>query len=122
MSIKCDFVLAWSATPEQLTALGTALWRWCTRAAGNTGIYQYLDNQALTDLIAGRLPAPGPSVRHAERGVHFGVWDEVSPDRQAAIDSLRREMPAEGIEDVLVGGKSWDSVESKETASVAMWR
>jgi hypothetical protein len=57
-------------TPGQLTALGAALWRWCTRSAGHTGIYRYLDNQALTtaeaDIIrtawayAGK-PPQGPS-------------------------------------------------------------
>ncbi len=45
MSIKCDVFLQWTATPDQLTALGAALWRWCIRAAADTGIYQYLDNQ-----------------------------------------------------------------------------
>jgi hypothetical protein len=44
MSIKCDVVLQCSATPDQPTSLGAALWRWCNRAAGDTGIYQYLDN------------------------------------------------------------------------------
>ena len=52
MSITCDVILQWGATPEQLRALGAALWRWCDRTAGDTGIYQYLDNQALADLIA----------------------------------------------------------------------
>jgi hypothetical protein len=122
MPINCDIILQWSATPEQLSVLGAALWRWCTRAAGNNSFYQYLDNQALADLIAGKLPAPGRTVRQAERGVHVGIRDEVSHDRQAAIDSLRREMPAEGIEDILIDGKSWGVVESKETASVAMFR
>jgi hypothetical protein len=93
MSKNCDVILQWSATPEQLRALGTALWRWCNRAAGNTGIYQYLDNQALADLIAGKLPA---SSQTEGRGVHLWVRDEASPDRQATIDSLRREIPAKG--------------------------
>lgn len=56
MAIACDVLLRWSATPDQLTALGTAWWRWCNRSAGDAGIYQYLDNQALADLIAGKLP------------------------------------------------------------------
>ena len=45
-------ILPWAATPEQLTAVGAALWRWCTRAAQDSGIYKFLDNQALADLIA----------------------------------------------------------------------
>ena len=58
MSIKCDLILQWSATPEQLTALGAAMWRWCNRAAGNTGIYQYLDNQVLADLLFQVIRSP----------------------------------------------------------------
>jgi hypothetical protein len=46
MSMNCDIILQWSATPAELTDLGAALWRWCNRTAGDTGIYQYLDNQA----------------------------------------------------------------------------
>ena len=108
MSINCDVILQRSATPDQLTALGGALWRWCNRAAGSTGIYHYLDNQELADLIAGKLPSsqtPGPGER---RGVHLRVRDEVSFDRQETIDSLRWEMPTKGVEDVVVDGTSWN--------------
>jgi hypothetical protein len=105
MSINCDVVLQWSAPPEQLRALGDALWRWCTRAAGDTGIYRYLDNQALADLIAGTLPASSQTER---RGVHFRVRDEASHDRQGTIDSLRREISAEDVEDIVVAGTSWN--------------
>jgi len=112
MSINCDIILQWSATPEQLTALGAALWRWYNRAAGNTGIYQQLDNQALADLIAGKLPASSPTLRQAERGgVHFRVRDEASQDRQATIDSLRREIPTQGVEDIVVDGTSWNLID-----------
>lgn len=108
MSITCDVVLQWSAPPEQLAALGAALWRWCIRTAGNTGIYRYLDNQALADLIAGKLPA----LSQGEcRGVHFWVRDEASHDRQVTIDSLRREIPAKGVEDIVVDGKSWNPID-----------
>src|SRR5947209_453010 len=109
MSVHCDIILRWGATPEQLTVLGAALWRWCSRAAGAAGVYPRLDDQPLADLIAGRLPASGRILRRADRrGVHFVVRDEASPDRRAAIASLRREIPDEGIEDILVDGKSWD--------------
>jgi hypothetical protein len=109
MPINCDVILQWNATPAQLSALGAALWRWCSGTAKDTGIYHYLDNQALADLIAGRLPTTTQTPWQAERrGVHFRVRDEASPDRLAAIAGLRREMPAEGIEDILVDGKSWN--------------
>ena len=104
MSMNCDVILQWNATPAELTNLGAALWRWCNHAAGATGIYQYLDNQALADLIAGKLPV---SSQTKPGKVHFQFRDEVSHDRQATIDSLRREIPAEGVADILVEGKSW---------------
>jgi hypothetical protein len=112
MSINCDLILQWSATPEELTALGAALWRWRSRAAGNTGVYQYLDNQALADLIAGKLPASGQPPRQTERrGIHFRIRDDGSHDRQATIDSLRREIPAKGVADIVVDGTSWNRID-----------
>ena len=112
MSIKCDVILQWTATPDQLTALGAALWRWCTRAAGTTGIYQYLDNQALADVIAGKLPMSSqPQWSDNGSGVHLQVRDEVSQDRQTAIDSLRHSIPAKGVEDIVVDGTSWNRID-----------
>ncbi len=109
MAMNCDMILQWGATPEQLTALGAALWRWCNRAAGASGIYQQLDNQALADLVAGKLPAsnqrPWPGDR---RGVHFWFQGETFQDRLTTIGSLRRDIPAEGVEDIVINGKSWN--------------
>jgi hypothetical protein len=110
VSIYCHVILKPSATPGQLARLGAALWRWCTHAAGRAGMYQYLDNQALADLLAGRLPAADPAAPPAERwGARFGVGDGAFRDRQALIDSLRREIPAEGVEDVRADGVSWNA-------------
>lgn len=106
MSVTCDIILKGSATPQQLTALGEALWRWCNRAAENTGVYQFLDNQALADLIEGQLPASSQPAGRS--GVRFRVRDESSHDRGATVASLRRELPAVGVEDIVVDGKSWD--------------
>jgi hypothetical protein len=108
MSMNCDVILQWNATPAELTNLGAALWHWCNHAAGSTGTYQYLDNQALADLIAGKLPV---SSQTKPGRVHFKFRDEVSHDREATIDSLRREIPAEGVADILVEGKSWKPIE-----------
>ena len=107
MSILCDVTLRWSATPEQLRALGAALWRWSTGALGNTSIYQYLDNQVLADLMDGKHPVSTQTPRQAESGVHLSIRDEASADRQATLTRLRRQLPAAGVEDIVVAGKSW---------------
>lgn len=102
MSVHFDIILRRDMAPEQITAFGSALWRWCRVTAGNIGMYQYVDNQPLADLIAGRLPT-------ANRGaVHFRAWDRTSPDRQAAIDSFRWALPAHCVENVVVDGKNWE--------------
>jgi hypothetical protein len=108
MPIDCDVILQWNATPGQLRALGAALWQWYRHAQGNTDVYQHLNNQGLADLLAGRLPVQGPTTRQTERrGIHFGFRDETSQDSRATADRLRRELPSEGVEDILVGGESW---------------
>ena len=107
MSVIYDVILRPDATPSQLRAVGAALWRWCIRTAGEENIFRYLDNQVLADLTAGRHPTPiepGSDYRHRS---HFRARDELSRDRQTAVDGLRGEMPEEGILDVLVDGTSW---------------
>jgi hypothetical protein len=105
MSIQCDVIMQWNATPAQLRALGAGLWRWCAGAVGQTGMYRLLDNQPLADLIAGKLP----SLRHdGQAGVHLFLQDKISPSRRATIASLRREVPATGLVDIIVGGASWN--------------
>ncbi len=118
MSIECDVVVKWTATPEQLTSLGAALWRWCNRKGVTTGICQYLDNQALADLIDGKLPVLSqPPLHKDRRGVHLRLRDEVSQNSQATLDGLRRDLPAGGIEDVVVDGTSWNLVASEAEPS-----
>jgi hypothetical protein len=118
MPINCDIILQWNATSGQLRALGAALWRWCRHGEGDTGVYQHLDNQVLADLLAGRLPAPSQTPRQDERrGVHFGVRDERSQDREATADSLRKAIPSEGVEDILVNGRSWALIPETHPAS-----
>lgn len=109
MSSNCDLILKWGATPGELRSLGAALWRWCTRAAGNAAVYRYLDNQPLADLIAGRLPE---SNQTDARGIHLWILDSASSDRQALIDCLRREIPTNGVEDIMIDGTSWNQEDS----------
>jgi hypothetical protein len=110
MAMNCDLILQWNATPGQLTDLGAALWRCCSRAGSS--VYQLLDNQALADLFAGRLPGSSPTAgRSDRRGVHFWFQGEASHDRQMTIGKLRREIPPGGVEDILINGKSWDLID-----------
>jgi hypothetical protein len=110
MSIRCDVIVNGSATPEQLTALGCAFWRWGNRTMSSRDFYQYLNSQLLADLIAGRLPKSGQTpVQSAQRadGIHFEVDDNESLDSQGAIARLRREIPDRGVVDITVAGLSW---------------
>jgi hypothetical protein len=110
--MTCELILQWSATPEELTGLRGALWRWCNRAAGPTSIYQCLDNQGLADLIAGRFPASSQTPWRADRrGVHFQFQAEAFHDRQATIGSRRRDIPVEGVEDIVKNGKCWELID-----------
>jgi hypothetical protein len=109
MAMNCDVTLRWGATPEELTALGNALWRWCNHTAERSGVYQHLDNQALADLLAGRLPASSePPGQVQPGGVRFRIWDDTSVDRRATIHGLRQQLPTRAVEDIAVEGKSWD--------------
>ena len=108
MSIDCEMTLRRTATAAQLAELGRALWGWLLRGARETSMGDQLDNQTLADLIAGQLPVAG---------VFFRFRDESSADRQATLDSLRRQLPAGGVADILVAGKSWNAIADPEAAS-----
>jgi hypothetical protein len=108
MSIHCEVFLRWDATPAQQRALGVALWGWCHHTARIADPYQYLDNQALADLLAGRLPTSGSVSQGVGLPyVHFLVRGDPACDRQTTLESLRLDIPSEGITDVRVEGISW---------------
>lgn len=121
MSINCTVTLRWDSTPAQQRALGLALWHWCNRASGNAGMYPYLDNQALADLLAGRLPASEATGWAASSPrVSFAVPGDPARDGEATLESLRRAMPGEAVAQVSVDGISTrlaDAV-SRKTAAV----
>ena len=116
MSFNCDIIIEWKATPGELTALGNALWGWCSRSAGHAGIYGLLNNQALADLITGKLPNADDQ-RPDLRGVHFRIGDYASRNIREAIESLRQELPTEGVGDILVDGISWSGDGAPPAAS-----
>jgi hypothetical protein len=107
MSINCSVTLRWDATPTQLKALGVALWHWCNGASGNAGMYPYLDNQALADLLAGQLPASEAAAWDAGLPrVQFSVPGDPARDGAATLEGLRRALPGEGVAEVRVDGIS----------------
>jgi hypothetical protein len=111
MSISCDIILAPTATRAQLHALGIALWQWCTHASEASGLYPFLDNQALADLMEGKFPLSSqPRLRDDRRGIRFKMRDEASRDRLTTINRLRRELPTPAVADILVEGISWQAV------------
>lgn len=70
-------------------------------------MYPYLDNQALADLLAGRLPALGATGRDAGLPyVEFTVPGDPARDGEATRESLRRGIPGEGVAEVWVDGIS----------------
>jgi hypothetical protein len=110
MSRTCDVILDWSATPAELNALGTALWSWCQRTGGDGATYRNVDSQSLADLIAGERPLFRlPPVQAQRQSLRFLVHEGRFPDRGTTIESLRHEIPAEGVYDVLVDGITWNS-------------
>jgi hypothetical protein len=121
MSINCEVILRWGATPEQQRALGRALWGWCHRAAGGAGTYQYLDNQGLADLLAGRPPAAAPWARDGGLlRVLFSVPGDPARDGAATLESLRRAIPSEGTTEVRVDGLSWRPAGVQGPAAAAL--
>jgi hypothetical protein len=121
MSINCEVILRWDAAPEQQRALGRALWGWCHRAAGGAGTYQYLDNQGLADLLAGRPPAAAPWAREGgPPRVLFSVPGDLARDGAATLDSLRQAIPSEGTADVRVDGLSWRPAAVRGAATAAL--
>jgi hypothetical protein len=107
MSINGAISLRWDSTPEQQRALGAALWRWCHRKARSVGMYPYLDNQALADLLAGRLLASAAAGRDAGLpSVQFTVPGDPARDGEATLESLRRRIPGEGVAEIRVEGSN----------------
>ncbi|HEY7157220.1 MAG TPA: acyl-CoA desaturase, partial [Gemmataceae bacterium] len=105
MSINCAVILRWDSMPEQRRAMGAALWRWCHQAAASAGMYPYLDNQALADLLAGKLPASGATASDAGLPrVPFTVPGDPARDGEATLESLRRAIPGEGVAEIRVEG------------------
>src|SRR4051794_39501218 len=116
MSITCEIAVNLNATPDELRAVGTALWRWRCRGAGDSDLYQLLDSQGQADLLAGRLPLLNRTPSVAGRwSVRFRIRDDIFESPRSVLDSLRQEIPKGGVDDVFVDGESWQT-SSREVA------
>lgn len=110
MSIRCDVILKPDASPAEVAAVAAGLWHWCATTAGSAGMYRHINDQVFADLLQGKLPPLAPSEATGGWAHRFQVRDRTSSDRRATILGLRREVPAGGVEDILVGGASWDEL------------
>ena len=110
MSIACEVLLRRDASPSQLRELGAALRRWYVREAREHGIALYTNQDGINALRAGQLPQPVCGRRGGRRlAVPFDVRDGKSYSREATIESLRKDIPADLVEDILIDGQSWDA-------------
>ena len=129
--VGCWVIPRWDATPEQRQVLGEALGRWSKRESDPNGLLHHMDHLALLDLLAVESPqacvlqmlgkageadpwresaAPGEEADKTipeERTVFFAVRGGSSYDRWRVIASLRQDIPAELVEDILIDGQSW---------------
>jgi stearoyl-CoA desaturase (delta-9 desaturase) len=107
MTMNCTVFLRRDSTPAQQKSLGAALWQWCTGALGSAGMYPYLDNQALADLLAGKLPASEAGGWDAgSPRVSFTVPGDPACDGAATLASLRRALPSEAVAEMRVEGNT----------------
>jgi hypothetical protein len=127
MLVRCEVIPRPDLTPAQYKALGRAL-----AGARAAGILPSTVDPEVQDLLAGGPPLPLPvqlmaagirgpgggpltlrslrreGFRRSEltrRWVVFGLSDEAG-ERAAAVDWLRRHVPARLVADVRVGGRS----------------
>jgi hypothetical protein len=112
MALSCEVLMKKSATPEQLSALGAALWGWCNQGAGGSAVFQYVNNQVLADLMAGKFPVSNHWSREASPlSLRFNVRGNTSRDFRPTVNSLRRDLPVLAIEDIVIDGVSWNLVD-----------
>jgi hypothetical protein len=132
--VECEVIPRRDANPGQLKALADALDRWIADHAVPSVTTSY----ALADLRAGELPQPlsvaferylddhlaergGTPPSGTERGVrHRAILDKLGSmargrtvfvhvrDAREAAETLRRCVPAELVEDILIDHRSWE--------------
>jgi hypothetical protein len=130
--IACWVLPRRDGTAAERQVLGDALGRWSKRESGENGILHHMDNLALLDLLAeespqafvlqmlGKTGEPDPWGEKVvpalgaeppapeERTVFFAVRGGSSYDRRRVIASLRQDIAADLVEDILIDNQSWD--------------
>jgi hypothetical protein len=96
-AIRCEIRMRRSLSVAGRKQLASALLRW--RSQQPKGVVQYFDVKATNELLAGEFPPSGL--------LTFAIWDS-SFDREALIASLRKHLPAELVNDLVIGGVSWN--------------
>jgi hypothetical protein len=131
MPILCRLRPRHNATQQELKALATAFLELTKREHDHGGTLESFDPHQLADLTRGELPQPLAlriATSHeklgdrldlnrlredlgsdaSDRSLHFSVRETLSSDRQSIIRVLRLAIPAELVEDILIGDESWD--------------
>ncbi len=128
MPVPCELLPRLDATPGQLKQLGAALETWVRRELGNEGVLYSFDGEGLASLLGGEPPNPlalrvtppnervswgqirrdlGPLA--SDRSLRFTVKDDPPWPRAKVIENLRRAIPAELVDDILIDGESWSA-------------
>jgi hypothetical protein len=115
MSIRCVIFPRRDATPRQRRELGAALHRWYARESREHGMALYTNQQGINALLAGSWPPAEPRKGKAKSKRRPPVLLDVRGgkhyNRQATIESLRKDIPASLVDDVLIDGRSWGRAE-----------
>jgi hypothetical protein len=120
MFVNCELLPRRDATAEELKALGTAVREWARRELKG-GVLHSIDPTGLAALLAGELPpplalqaaehTPGADLKSVAealgaaasiRSLRFTVKDDPHGTRQRVVESLRQDIPAGLVHDVLI--------------------
>lgn len=96
-----EVILTHGATPEQLRAVGRALWKRIT-LEGNPHFHQLLNNQQVADLLQGQFPGGSPRACHGIHCQFSGRFKDVN----LAIQALRPLLALEGVLEIVIAGQS----------------
>ncbi len=106
-AIRCQVLPSFGLQSKSCKQLGTALLKW--RASQPRGAVQHFDTHAVAELSAGKLPSGGV--------VRFAIWESAF-DHADLASSLKRDVAAELVRDVDLGGASWNDADAERAEPV----